>query len=171
MSYWGLHYRPPRLESGEAVADQVLPGLWVGNVDSLLDREFMRQIQAIVTAFPRDRVSEERLDACLAGKRYYRVHIEDRVEAPLEAHLDKVADWIAHERCQGSAVLIHCFGGHSRSASFAIYYMLKYFPHVFPTVGQALAALRLSRPSVRPNAGFLRKLEHAAAVLHSTALV
>jgi len=51
--------------------------------------------------------------------------------------------------------LVHCFAGHSRSASFVIAYLMKYYEM---TYDDALEFVQKKRETVSPNDGFVTQL-------------
>eukprot|EP00928_Gymnodinium_smaydae_P043891 TRINITY_DN29332_c0_g2_i1.p1 TRINITY_DN29332_c0_g2~~TRINITY_DN29332_c0_g2_i1.p1 ORF type:complete len:648 (-),score=60.11 TRINITY_DN29332_c0_g2_i1:183-1922(-) len=64
--------------------------------------------------------------------------------------------FIAEARAQGGKVLVHCAGGHSRSASVALAYLMKSENLSF---ADAFSMAQKRRPSLAPNAGFREQLE------------
>jgi protein-tyrosine phosphatase len=168
-SHWSDHYHPLGAEQVvdeyEAIS-RVLPGLYVGSIDALKSKELLLKyrIGAVVTALHKDTYSDEmlRLPTTIA---HMRVSIHDHPDEPIEDYFDEVADFIHYHRVtRGVNVLVHCAAGVSRSVSFIVYYMLKYVAG-YRSVKEALAKVRESRPWVKPNKGFKKKLKEAAAKL------
>jgi len=73
----------------------------------------------------------------------------------LSPHLSRVASLISDEVEAGGNVLIHCVAGVSRSASFILAYLISSYNL---TLQQALCHLKIVRPWVNPNKGFLSQL-------------
>lgn len=142
-----------------AIANEIVPGVWISGVEALKDKRFMGKISAVVTAFPIDRVDEVELSRLLEGKSRLRVPIEDEKDAEIENYFESTAEFISRHVMQGHNVLVHCFKGLSRSVSLVIYYMVTRLG--FSSVDLALSHIQKVRPEVHPNSGFLRKL-HAA---------
>lgn len=71
-------------------------------------------------------------------------------------YFDETYEFIEDARKTGTAVLIHCQAGMSRSVTVAAAYMMKK-----GTIGveQALTMIKTRRPGVAPNDGFLAQLE------------
>mmetsp|Transcript_107430 Transcript_107430/g.321279 ORF Transcript_107430/g.321279 Transcript_107430/m.321279 type:complete len:266 (-) Transcript_107430:45-842(-) len=65
-------------------------------------------------------------------------------------------EFIDEARADGGRVLVHCAGGHSRSGSTAVAYLMR---SGNTTLHEALAAAREKRYSISPNPGFLEQLE------------
>lgn len=71
-----------------------------------------------------------------------------------------VVKWILNSiHSENGTVLVHCEQGVSRSASVVIAYLLA-ATHEFHSVTDALDFVKSKRGVIRPNAGFLRQLEH-----------
>lgn len=64
--------------------------------------------------------------------------------------------FIHQAREAGKGVLVHCFAGKSRSATVLCAYLMQYC-HM--PMADALNAIKLARPQVCPNSGFLKQLE------------
>jgi protein-tyrosine phosphatase len=158
---WPRHFSHlHRGHIGEHLADEVLPRIWIGSVESLRNVEFMRHIQAVVTVFPRDKVDEDILAHLLEGKHDLRIEIEDKPTTNITQYFEPCAEWIHKHHERGESILVHCIVGHSRSTTLVIYYMLRYLGYT--SVDSALYVLRTRRPYVRPNEGFIMQLETAA---------
>jgi protein-tyrosine phosphatase len=137
-------------------ANEILPGqLWLGGVESLRNKELMSKVHTVVTAIHLDRVSECALAPWLKGKEHLRISIHDWPTEDIDSHLDEAADFIFRHLKDG--VLVHCFGGISRSATIVIYFLWKY--GYAPNIDAALKLVRKHRPDVRPNSGFWATLK------------
>ncbi len=96
---------------------------------------------------------------------YHVVPIYDDDSVDLMPHLDEAVEFIATGRKAGG-VLVHCYAGQSRSASFVIAYLVAKEGMSLP---EAWATVRKARPCVQPNQGFLRQLaEFEQSVLSNT---
>ena len=71
-------------------------------------------------------------------------------------YFEKANEFINTVRNSGGTILVHCKYGVSRSPSFVIAYLVKYYPF---TVDSALKFVKKRRPCINPNAGFLEQLE------------
>merc|ERR1712032_89772 len=91
----------------------------------------------------------------LEGALGIRVPLVDSPSEDLLPHLSRVASLISDEIEAGGNVLIHCVAGVSRSASFILAYLISSYNL---TLQQALCHLKIVRPWVNPNKGFLSQL-------------
>ncbi|KAI9308279.1 dual specificity protein phosphatase 12-like protein [Cunninghamella echinulata] len=90
------------------------------------------------------------------GIKYKNINIEDLPKENIIQYFDETYEFIEDARKTGTAVLIHCQAGMSRSVTVAAAYMMKK-----GTIGveQALTMIKTRRPGVAPNDGFLAQLE------------
>jgi protein-tyrosine phosphatase len=158
---WRHHKRQcKRTEVEDPLPTPVAPGLWISGVKALDNVEFMKRIDAVVTAFPLHHygVAEDELDQKIGERARLRVPVIDDPEAPIERYFEPVSQWIDKQHRKGRNVLIHCFKGRSRSVVLATYYMTTRLHSQYPTAASALAEIMRLRPTVHPNAGFVCKL-------------
>jgi atypical dual specificity phosphatase len=88
-----------------------------------------------------------------------KLTLDDVESENIEEHLDNIADFIHHRiNSHKDKIFIHCFAGISRSATFVIYYIMKYNNMEFKT---AFASVKDRRPQVNPNLRFMRELIRA----------
>jgi protein-tyrosine phosphatase len=88
---------------------------------------------------------------------YKRIAISDMPSTKLEQHFDEAFRFIETARSTpGGCVLVHCYYGNSRSASFVIGYLMNTERMRY---ADALRYLQMLRPDVRPNDGFQRQLK------------
>jgi protein-tyrosine phosphatase len=137
--------------------------LWIGGIDALHDDAIMARIGAVVSVVHEERLAQCVLDHYVGERPALRVSIRDRPDEDIGVHFQRVGAFIdAHIRA-GRNVLVHCMAGISRSATFVLYYMMRY--RGFGTADEALGVLRKVRPRVQPNRGFwlsLQKTDHGA---------
>ena len=81
--------------------------------------------------------------------------IRDEKKFNLISYFDKANVFLNNVRLQGGIILVHCKFGISRSVSFVIAYLIKYFGF---NVKSALAFLKSKRVQSNPNEGFLTQL-------------
>ena len=139
------------VQSGEDDMDEVLPHVWIGNLDSACE---LTHIDAIVSVIQSLEDHEER---CIGSKSHLLIPIFDGPEAPIERYFETAAVFIESQVKQHHDVLIHCARGHSRSTAMVLYYMLTRLS--YKTVDEALKTIREKRPSANPNPGFIAKLK------------
>ena len=144
---WLLWYCQTRF-SGEAVCDEVMPGLWLGRRASL--REFPPDITLVVD------LTSEFGEPCAVrtGRTYLCLPTLDNAVPSLEAFEEvvrKVASW-------EGGVYVHCALGHGRSALVAAALLVA--RGLVNTPEEALAWVKQARPGANLNRSqweFLRK--------------
>lgn len=133
----------------------VLPGLFIGSLEAA------RNIEALTVAGITHILTlglgmdlpqvEKRLES------HRVVAVEDKVseQNSLATHLNECMDYIHECRSCGGKVLVHCLAGRSRSASIVAAYLMVQNKC---SVDEAITQLRLVRPWIAPNAGFMNML-------------
>eukprot|EP00929_Paragymnodinium_shiwhaense_P059271 TRINITY_DN2968_c1_g1_i1.p1 TRINITY_DN2968_c1_g1~~TRINITY_DN2968_c1_g1_i1.p1 ORF type:complete len:374 (+),score=55.51 TRINITY_DN2968_c1_g1_i1:152-1273(+) len=137
--------------------NRVLPRLWLGGIRAFSrgSAELRRRGITHVVSLMRDDVPE--MPSTLRG--HLHVRVDDRPEAAnlLEDQFRDICLFIHKARNdQNGCVLVHCGAGVSRSATATAAYIM--WKLGMPAVA-ALEIIRRSRPSVRPNLGFLKALK------------
>ena len=124
-----LGKRPPykMAEEPVAAANEIVPGLWLGNRVAAADAEFHaeKKIQAVFNC-SKDIPFEKSVP------RQYRVPVDDSRQEPdirnLELWSYEIVYKIAHEmrraEKEGTAVLVHCAAGIQRSAASVAMYLI-----------------------------------------------
>lgn len=93
--------------------------------------------------------------------KYHKLHdLRDRPSQDLTSHCEKAFEFIDDAYLSGGKVLVHCFKGVSRSAAVICAYLIA---RKNLTLDEALVLVRLARPNVSPNQGFLRQLREIEA--------
>ncbi|OJA14969.1 hypothetical protein AZE42_03225 [Rhizopogon vesiculosus] len=131
--------------------DEVVPGLWIGDMRSALDVKGLkeRNIFSIVSAM-RGKVTIH------ATFNKYQVNIDDSEQEDVLVHFLPSISFIQTQLDKGHGVLVHCQAGISRSATIVAAYLmhtLKLDP------ASAVDMIRKVRPFVEPNVGFMEQLE------------
>ena len=90
------------------------------------------------------------------GINYLRISVVDEPEAKLRVHWEETYRFIERARLSGSAILVHCKMGVSRSASTVLAYLMK--SHGWG-LDEAFAFLKARRSIVQPNEGFWSQLQ------------
>ena len=108
-------------------ADEILPGLWLGNRHAAADLKFLREknIKAVFNC-SKDIPFEASIP------RQYRVPVDDSRQEPDIGNLEKwsfeIVYKIAHEMrkagAEGTGVLVHCAAGMQRSAASVAMYLI-----------------------------------------------
>eukprot|EP01116_Phalansterium_solitarium_P004596 TRINITY_DN1562_c0_g1_i1.p1 TRINITY_DN1562_c0_g1~~TRINITY_DN1562_c0_g1_i1.p1 ORF type:complete len:180 (-),score=40.08 TRINITY_DN1562_c0_g1_i1:461-1000(-) len=86
---------------------------------------------------------------------YKQVSIMDEESADLLSHLPACIEYIRGALESGGKVLVHCAAGVSRSATVVIAYLMV---NEGMSVTEARDAVKLKRPIIWPNPGFMRQL-------------
>lgn len=130
--------------SGEKISERhatnIVPGIWLGNVISAQDRDFLNRYQIgciiNVSTIEYDKGSLE----------YYQIPLEDSdaCNTDLSELLMSGADMIDKALRENKVVLIHCKKGHHRSASVLALYLVKYQNMDLP---QAIYYIKQFRPN------------------------
>jgi protein-tyrosine phosphatase len=93
---------------------------------------------------------------------YRRVAISDKPSAQIIPHFDDSFRFIDEARAAGGCVLVHCYYGNSRSASFVIGYLMTSERMRY---ADSLRYLQILRPEICPNNGFQRQLKEYESTL------
>ncbi|KAJ7666010.1 hypothetical protein DFH06DRAFT_1268219 [Mycena polygramma] len=137
--------------------DEVIPGLWVGDLPSAKDTESLKanHIFSILSAMRgRVTISETFIR--------HQILLDDTQEEDVLVHFIPAITFIQAELDKGRGVLVHCQAGMSRSVTIVAAYLM-YTQNIDPQA--ALDIIRQARPNIDPNPGFLLQLEifHKAA--------
>lgn len=95
---------------------------------------------------------------------YKRVIMEDKPDFSIDLCWQECFGFIDEAKAANGKVLVHCYQGVSRSATIICAYLIKY---ASLTCSQALNAVRVVRPQIGPNAGFLLKLRQLDRATHA----
>jgi predicted protein tyrosine phosphatase len=83
------------------------------------------------------------------------LNIRDEKDFGLIQYFEEANVFLNKIRLEGKVVLVHCKYGISRSVSFIIAYLIKYFAY---NVKSAIRFLKTKRNQINPNEGFLTQL-------------
>ena len=104
-------------------ADEILPGLWLGNSKAAQDMKFLKEknIKAIFNC------TKDIPFAPIQGNKY-RVPVDDNLQSAeirnMELWSFEIVAKLAKERREGHAVLVHCAAGMQRSAAVVAMYLI-----------------------------------------------
>jgi protein-tyrosine phosphatase len=139
-------------------ADEILPGLYLGNIEAMLGFHNMPIAQ-------RDgwRVISLLSDTDMFGvttppflSKHILFRVEDRRSQDMSAVFEQCADEITRALARGKKVLVHCVAGISRSPSAVAAFLIK---NKGMNVDGALAFIQKRRDRISPNSGFLDQLK------------
>ncbi|KAM4837313.1 dual specificity protein phosphatase 26 [Thomomys bottae] len=137
-------------------ADEVWPGLYLGDQDMANNRRELRRLgitHVLNASHNRWRGTPEAYEGL--GIRYLGVEAHDSPAFDMSIHFQTAADFIHRALCQpGGKILVHCAVGVSRSATLVLAYLMLY--HHF-TLVEAIKKVKDHR-GIIPNRGFLRQL-------------
>jgi dual specificity phosphatase 12 len=137
-------------------ADEVIPGMWLGNRNAALDAKWLEQ-KGIRCVFN----CTKDIPFVAATPRKYRVPIDDNLEPEeirnLELWSYEVVYKMTREYKTGEPMLVHCAAGMQRSAACVALFLMA-SRNITPD--QAIAFIRERRQiAFRPSANFLQSME------------
>lgn len=138
-------------------ADEILQGVWLGNMRAALDENFLRK-NNITTVFNCSKETDIPFHPSI--QRRYRIPVDDNLKEEEIRHLEFVSfeavAKIALEIKQGHKILIHCAAGMQRSAAVTAMLLIA-IKNI--TVEQAIHYIRSRRPiAFGNNANFLKAI-------------
>lgn len=148
-------------------ANEILPGLWLGNAKASMDEHFIHRnnIQVVFNC-------TKNLPFCHLIPIKYRIPVDDNLEEEeirnMELWSSEIAFKIMAEYKEGHVILIHCMAGMQQSAASVAMMMIAYLQiHATP----AMNMIREKRPiAFYPNANFGRSIHYFDQKFHSEIL-
>jgi protein-tyrosine phosphatase len=123
-------------------ADEIIPGLWLGNRTAALDPQFLTR-ERISTVF---NCTKDIPFHSLAKKRY-RISVDDNLQEEeirnLELWSYEIVYKMGQEYKSGSPILVHCAAGMQRSAACVVMFLIV-LKNMTPD--QAIAYVKSKRP-------------------------
>lgn len=86
---------------------------------------------------------------------YLRIPVKDSVDESIKPHFEAACKFLEEVKEAGTACLVHCMSGMSRSSAFVLAHMVK---SLGMTLREAMIHTKERRPRASPNAGFMRQL-------------
>lgn len=148
-------------------ADQILPGIWLGDASASRDLDHLRaaNIGYILN------ITETEPNSFEDQIKYLKVPVPDYDNTNLLVFFEVCCDFIAsagkQEVLEKKGVLVHCAAGVSRSCTVLVAYLMKHYEW---SLQDALAKVKAKRRIVNPNPGFLSQLEEWQQYLQSGTL-
>ncbi len=129
---------------------EILPGLWLGNLNCTYDYEFLHEarISHVVTILESDHGTPAMADLHL---KQLSIRMYDSDTEPIYDVFERACAFIHMGLTKGSGVYVHCLMGMSRSPTLVAAYLIKY--HGLSDK-EAIDFLVSKRPIVDPNDGF-----------------
>ncbi|XP_071947783.1 dual specificity protein phosphatase 12-like [Antedon mediterranea] len=132
--------------------DSIRPGLFIGSLDSIKSASNLadmgiRHVLSIMSSVKPSLSSQEVV--------HKFVEVDDDLEADILQFLPECTEFVK-DGLQKGGILVHCFGGVSRSASVVIAYLME---KECLTVDEALKEVQKIRPAVMPNEAFISQLQ------------
>jgi hypothetical protein len=128
--------------------------LWIGPKEAAYSREQLQRL-----GIGRVLVCCDSLQMYHSGDstlRYHRLPVKDSVTQDLGQYFSSAFAYIAQGRLEGTATLVHCNAGASRSGAIAVAW-LAYSQGL--SAHTALAQAKLIRPQISPNSAFWVQLQ------------
>lgn len=152
----GLYYLPFKLKSE---CDEVYPNIFIGNLHTIIDTEELEKnnIKNIVSAI-------NGIPVLYPEKfNYLNLELLDESFFDIKSSFSKSNKFI--DKCleNNEKVYVHCMCGVSRSSTIVIAYLM--YKYNF-TLLQSIDKLKLSRPKINPNSGFIKQLGEYYEELH-----
>ncbi|OON13960.1 dual specificity phosphatase, catalytic domain protein, partial [Opisthorchis viverrini] len=96
---------------------------------------------------------------------YKNIRVYDDEQSSLLSHFEEIHRFINEAKAQGTACLVHCKMGISRSATAVIAYVMKEHNWDLDT---AFAFVKCRRPCIQPNPTFMRELRTYQGILEAS---
>lgn len=131
--------------------NKVLPDLYLGNFRDAKDREQLARnnITHILSIY-------DNAAPLLQEMTYLCISAADLPSQNLVQHFKESIMFMHECRLKGEGCLVHCLAGVSRSVTLVVAYIMTLTGRGWQ---EALAAVRVVRPSAQPNLGFQRQLQ------------
>lgn len=110
--------------------DEILPNLWLGNLNACLDKKFLKEkkIKAVVSLYSPKLNTNFFINKKIA---IFQVQVKDNLSFKSNFvvfnNLDKILDFIHHYLQNNDGVLVHCHYGWQRSATVCAAYIMSTF--------------------------------------------
>jgi hypothetical protein len=148
-------------------ANEILPGLWLGNAKSSVDENFIHRnnIQVVFNC-----TKNLPFHPMIPIK--YRIPVDDNLEEEeirnMELWSNEIAFKIMAEYKEGHVILVHCMAGMQRSAASVAMMMIAYLQLHAPEVMKMIRDKR--QIAFYPNANFGRSIHYFDQKFHSEIL-
>ena len=86
---------------------------------------------------------------------YLKIDVPDEIDANIIQYFDEALHFIHSALLNNGKVLVHCKAGKSRSPTIVIAYICTYYQR---SLFEVIDYVKMKRPIVRPNLGFINQL-------------
>ncbi len=162
MFYEDAHYLRVNvfiITSNMAIADSIIPGLYLGSRHVVKNTDFLNvaEIKVLISIL----TDNEFHDYFPSGvqppiEEWHQVRCDDSSEEEIYKHFLPMHEVIQTALNEGKHVLVHCAGGISRSPTIIMAYLMIERKMTF---AEALQHVKRCRDFVRPNEGFESQLQ------------
>ncbi|VDK68229.1 unnamed protein product [Onchocerca ochengi] len=141
-------------------ASQIFPYLYLGTEWNACDWQWLENngIKYIVN------VTNEVENFFPARLKYLKIRVSDEASTELLKYWNQTNQFIKEAKEKGSAVLVHCKKGISRSSSTVIAFAMKEYGWA---LSQAIEHVKNKRGCITPNIGFVEQLRTFEGMLHA----
>ena len=107
----------------EEYANEILSGLWLGNILDAKNKEFINSLDMVINR-------SKDIPFLSKNTKNIRIPIDDNLEEKeiknLFKFLPKVTSYIHSVLNNNNNILVHCYAGKQRSASVIVAYLIRY---------------------------------------------
>jgi predicted protein tyrosine phosphatase len=157
----------PRVEDNGDIASEIIPGLYIGNMNSAKNKHFFinKRIKAVVNLTPS--VSNYFAHPS-SDVEYLRINVNDSLQQndikKMFYYFPAIVEFVQKNLVlDGKSVLVHCHAGVQRSAAAVTAYLMRY--HKLP-LSKAMSKVRQNRPMTF-NYGRSINFKHALVTYHA----
>ena len=127
-------------------ADQIVPGLWVGNAASAHDHGFLEtnRISVIINC-TKEVPFTQKQSVQFKHRMYVHDNLDPHEITAMALALPEFVQILNHHMTNKQHILVHCHAGVQRSATLVLAYL---FMHVTHDYEKALHTIRATRPRV-----------------------
>lgn len=131
---------------------KIYPNLYLGDRHTSKNGSFIKKSKITHILIAGNRLRRHFTKKCA----YMQLDIFDHPSAKIINHFIESIQYIEEALAGGNNILIHCWGGVSRSATIVIAYIMV---KEKKSLDEALQFVRQKRSMIRPNPGFMAQLE------------
>ena len=162
---------------------EVIPRLYLTNwsASNDINKLFKNNIRAVLTIEKHEKPSNFKEFAILSNLQTMHIYLDDQPEENISKYFDESFNFINDNINNNNKVLVHCWAGISRSVTLVLNYLLrKLYENNFTSIEQipkplnailnCIELIKVNRPFVNPNKGFLQQLNNKTNEYYNEAL-